>query len=74
MRFDAEARQFHLMVAAVAGAGDGALPAQVATNSHSAGMIRAFAPLRNVDEWYAAFGVSEGDKNYIPPSERVRIW
>jgi putative endopeptidase len=46
----------------------------IMTNSHSPGMIRAFAPLRNVDAWYEAFGVKEGDANYVKPEDRVRIW
>jgi putative endopeptidase len=37
-------------------------------------MVRAFAPLRNVDAWYEAFGVKEGDANYVKPEDRVRIW
>ena len=53
---------------------DDALRQYLMTNSHSPGMIRAFAPLRNVDEWYEAFGVKEGDANYVKPEERVRIW
>ncbi|MGZ8851123.1 MAG: M13 family metallopeptidase [Thermoanaerobaculia bacterium] len=44
------------------------------TNPHSPGPVRAFAPLRNVDAWYEAFGVKEGDTNYVKPEERVRIW
>ena len=51
-----------------------ALRQYLMTNSHSPGMVRAFAPLRNVDAWYEAFGVKEGDKNYVKPEERVRIW
>jgi putative endopeptidase len=53
---------------------DDALRQQLATNSHSPGHIRAFAPLRNVDAWYEAFGVKEGDKNYVKPEDRVKIW
>ena len=53
---------------------DDALRQQLATNSHSPGNIRAFAPLRNVDAWYEAFGVKEGDRNYVKPEERVKIW
>ncbi|MGZ8797901.1 MAG: M13 family metallopeptidase [Thermoanaerobaculia bacterium] len=44
------------------------------TNPHSPGPVRAFAPLRNVDTWYEAFGVKEGDATYVKPEERVRIW
>jgi putative endopeptidase len=53
---------------------DDALRQMLATNSHSPGMIRAFAPLRNVDAWYEAFEVKEGDANYVKPEDRVRIW
>ena len=53
---------------------DEALRQYLMTNSHSPGMVRAFAPLRNVDAWYEAFGVKEGDRNYVKPEERVRIW
>jgi putative endopeptidase len=51
-----------------------ALRQQLVGDPHSPGQIRAIAPLRNVDAWYAAFGVAPGDKQYIPPEERVRIW
>ncbi len=53
---------------------DDALRQQVTTNPHSPGMVRAIVPLQNVDAWYEAFGVKEGDKEYIKPEDRVRIW
>jgi len=53
---------------------DDALRQLLATNPHSPGAVRAFVPLRNVDAWYDAFGVKEGDANYVKPEERVRIW
>jgi putative endopeptidase len=53
---------------------DDALRQLLATNPHSPGMVRAFAPLRNVDAWYAAFDVKESDANYVKPEDRVRIW
>jgi putative endopeptidase len=53
---------------------DDALRQQLMTNSHSPGNIRAVNPLRNVDAWYEAFDVKEGDKSYVKPEERVRIW
>jgi putative endopeptidase len=53
---------------------DDALRQLLATNPHSPGTVRAFAPLRNVDAWYAAFDVKEGDANYVKPEDRVRIW
>ncbi len=51
-----------------------ALRQQLMTNPHSPGNVRAFAPLRNIDAWYDAFGVKEGEANYVKPEERVRIW
>jgi putative endopeptidase len=53
---------------------DDALRQLLATNPHSPGMVRAYAPLRNVDAWYAAFDVKESDANYVKPGDRVRIW
>ena len=52
---------------------DAALKQQLATDPHSPGTVRAFAPPRNVDAWYDAFDVKPGDKNYIKPEERVRV-
>ena len=53
---------------------DDALRQQIINGPHSPGQIRAFAPLRNVDAWYEAFNVKPGDKNYVAPADRVRIW
>ncbi|HEX7832054.1 MAG TPA: M13-type metalloendopeptidase [Thermoanaerobaculia bacterium] len=53
---------------------DEALKQLIMTDSHSPGMVRAFAPLRNVDAWYEAFDVKEGDAQYVKPEDRVRIW
>ena len=53
---------------------DDALRQQLATGPHSPGMIRAYAPLRNMDAWYRAFNIDPSDPLYIPPEERVRIW
>ena len=47
---------------------------QIATDPHSPGMFRAFAPLRNVQAWYDAWGVKPGDKLYIAPEQRAKIW
>lgn len=53
---------------------DDALRQQLVNGTHSPGHIRAFAPLRNMDAWYDAFGVKKGDALYIAPKDRVRIW
>ena len=41
---------------------------------HSPGRWRVDGTLRNIDQWYAAFDVRPGDKLYLAPQERVRIW
>jgi predicted metalloendopeptidase len=51
-----------------------ALRQQVLSNVHSPEEVRGFAPLRNVPEFYAAFDVKPGDKMYLDPAERVKIW
>jgi len=53
---------------------EAALRSQVNTGPHSPGMYRAFAPLRNIDGWYQAFNVQPGQKLYIAPEARARIW
>ena len=47
---------------------------QVKVDPHSPDYLRAFAPLTNVDSWYKAFDVKEGDKLYRKPEDRVKIW
>ena len=51
-----------------------ALRNQIATDPHSPGKFRAFGPLRNVEEWYKAWNVQPGDKLYITPAQRAKIW
>ncbi|MEA3003816.1 MAG: putative endopeptidase [Sphingomonadales bacterium] len=51
-----------------------ALRQQLVSDPHSPGQIRAVAPLRNVDAWYTAWGIKPGDRLYIAPADRVRIW
>ncbi|MBI3676007.1 MAG: M13 family metallopeptidase [Proteobacteria bacterium] len=46
----------------------------VVSDPHSPRMFRVNGPMRNIDAWYAAFGVKPGDKLYIEPSKRVRLW
>lgn len=53
---------------------DESLRQQVLTNVHSPEMYRANGPLRNVPEFYAAFGVKDGDKLFLAPDKRVKIW
>ena len=44
------------------------------TDSHSPEEYRINGVVRNLDEWYKAFNVKPGDKMYLPPEQRVRIW
>lgn len=52
---------------------DEALRARVATDGHAPGMYRALT-VRNLDAWYKAFDIKEGDKLYLAPDKRVRVW
>ncbi|SUI92593.1 M13 family metallopeptidase [Shewanella morhuae] len=52
---------------------DEALRARVATDGHAPGMYRALT-VRNLDAWYRAFDVKPGDKLYLAPEDRVKIW
>lgn len=49
------------------------LRAQVLGDPHSPGKYRA-ATVRNIDAWYEAFSVKQGDVLYLSPTERVHIW
>jgi putative endopeptidase len=53
---------------------DDAVRAQMLTDPHSPAAARGQLPLRNIDAWYEAFGVKEGDKLYLKPEDRVKIW
>lgn len=44
------------------------------SDPHAPDYARVNAVLRNFDPWYAAFNVKPGDKLYLPPDQRVRIW
>ena len=47
---------------------------RIKTDPHSPPAVRGTAPLRNQEGFYAAFGLHEGDKMYLPPEQRVNIW
>lgn len=53
---------------------DEALKNQIKTDPHSPGLYRSFMPLQNVDAFYEAFNIVEGDKMYLKPDDRVKIW
>jgi putative endopeptidase len=50
------------------------LKRRLTVDPHSPARVRVNATIRNVDGWYAAFGVKPGDKLYVTPADRVRIW
>jgi putative endopeptidase len=52
---------------------EGALRQQVLTDPHSPGEYRA-STVRNIDGWYPAFEVKPGERLYLAPAERVKLW
>lgn len=46
---------------------------QLTTDPHTPGQFRPYV-VRNLDAWYAAFDVKPGDKFYLKPEERARVW
>lgn len=47
---------------------------QIMTGPHSPAEFRVNGVVRNMDAWYEAFDVRPGDRLYLPPEQRVRIW
>jgi predicted metalloendopeptidase len=52
---------------------DAALRGRILTDGHAPGQYRALT-VRNIDPWYPAFRVKAGEKLYLAPAERVRMW
>ncbi|MFL6727376.1 MAG: M13 family metallopeptidase [Sphingomicrobium sp.] len=46
----------------------------VVSDPHSPGEFRVNGVVRNMDAWYEAFDVGPGDRLYLAPSDRVRVW
>jgi predicted metalloendopeptidase len=53
---------------------DDALRQLLLTDPHSPGEYRVNGVVRNMPEFYSAFGVKEGDGAYLPPEQRVKVW
>ncbi|QDH17696.1 M13 family metallopeptidase [Swingsia samuiensis] len=51
-----------------------ALRRQMLSNEHAPAVTRVNIPAHNIDAWYDAFGVKAGDKLYLAPDQRVKIW
>lgn len=52
---------------------DAELRRQIATDGHAPDQYRAVT-VRNLDPWYDAFSVKPGQKLYLAPPQRVRVW
>jgi putative endopeptidase len=52
---------------------EAALRQQLLTDPHSPCPVRTDV-VRNMDPWYSAFDVKPGQKLYLAPADRVRIW
>ncbi|MCY0995827.1 peptidase M13 [Myxococcus sp. MISCRS1] len=53
---------------------DDAMRQMLLTDPHSPPQYRVNGVLRNMTEFYEAFGVKEGDAAYLAPEKRVKIW
>ena len=52
---------------------EAAIRQQILTDPHTPGAWRPYVA-RNVDAWYTAFNVKPGQKYYLPPAERIKVW
>jgi predicted metalloendopeptidase len=50
-----------------------AMKQQLATDGHAPGQYRALT-VRNIDAWYPSFAVQPGQKLYLAPDKRVKVW
>lgn len=53
---------------------EAALINQVKTDPHTPGYFRAIGPMENIDGFYKAFDVKEGDKMFKAKKDRIIIW
>jgi putative endopeptidase len=53
---------------------DDDLRRRLVSDPHSPAVYRVNGTIRNIPGWYTAFGVKEGDKLYVAPDQRVKIW
>jgi predicted metalloendopeptidase len=52
---------------------DATLRNRIATGVHAPGQFRALT-VRNLDPWYQAFNVQPGQKLFLAPEKRVKVW
>ncbi|MCR8561479.1 M13 family metallopeptidase [Mucilaginibacter sp. BJC16-A38] len=53
---------------------DEVLANQILTDVHAPAFLRVNGPFADIPEFYAAFGIKKGDKMWLDPDKRVRIW
>jgi putative endopeptidase len=53
---------------------DDSIRQQIVSNPHSPVQYRVNGVVRNMDAWYDAFNVKPGDKLFLAPEDRARIW
>jgi putative endopeptidase len=51
-----------------------ALANQILTDVHSPGFLRVNVPFMDTPEFYEAFNIKKGDKMWVDPDKRVKIW
>ena len=47
---------------------------QILTNEHSPASLRVNGPFSDIPEFYEAFHIKKGDKMWLDPEKRVKIW
>ncbi|GGB33616.1 zinc metalloprotease [Sphingomonas metalli] len=52
---------------------EAALRQQLTTDPHTPGAWRPYV-VRNLDAWYPAFNVQPGEKYYLSPADRIKVW
>lgn len=53
---------------------EAALRNQVMSDPHSPSLFRVTGVVRNMNDWYTAFGVKPENKMYLKPEDRLQIW
>ena len=53
---------------------DELLANRVMTDVHSPAFLRVNGPFSDVPEFYEAFHIKKGDKMWLDPDKRVKIW
>jgi putative endopeptidase len=53
---------------------DEVLANQILTDVHAPGFLRVNGPFSDVPEFYKAFNIKKGDKMWLDPDKRVKIW